>query len=133
MPTIQVEARLSSRDLLEAAEQLDPAELHHLVTQLLGLRARRQAPRLSAAEADLLLRINQGLPDELRRPYQALIAKRRAQALTADEHAELLRLSGQVEQREADRLEALTELARLRGTTLREVLDALGIRGPSHD
>src|SRR4029077_9673389 len=75
MPTIQVEAHLSRRDLLKATEQLDPAEFQQFVADVLGLRAQRQAPRLSTGESDLLLVINRGLPDDLQRRYRELIAK----------------------------------------------------------
>ena len=44
MPTIQVEAHLSRRDLLRAAEQLDPTEFQQFVTDVLGLRAAARLP-----------------------------------------------------------------------------------------
>ena len=88
MPTIQVEAHLSSRDLLKAAEQLDPAEFQQFVTDVLGLRASRQTPRLSAAESELLLIVNRALPEEFQGRYRDLIAKRRQQILTGEEYSE---------------------------------------------
>src|SRR5437879_3741217 len=106
MPTIQVEAHLSRRDLLRATEQLDPAEFQQFVADVLGLRAERQAPRLSTSESDLLLIINRGLPEDLQRRYRELIAKRGQQTLSPEEQSELLRLSDQVEQLEAERLAA---------------------------
>ncbi len=133
MPTIQVEAHLSGRDLLKAVEQLDAEEFRHFMTEVLALRARRQAPGMTAAEAALLGRINQGLPEELRQRYQHLSDLRRQQTLTPDEHAELLRLTDEVEQREADRAAALAQLAQSRGISLGELMQALGIRGPAHE
>ncbi|HEY1376531.1 MAG TPA: hypothetical protein VGF55_07040 [Gemmataceae bacterium] len=128
MPTIHVEARGSGDDLLDAARQLDPDEFGRFVARVLDLRAERQAPRLSAAEADLLLRINAGLPDELRQRWDELGQKRRAETLTPDEHADLLRLTEEVERRQADRLAALTELAQLRRVSLAAVMDQLGVQ-----
>ena len=55
MPTIHVEARVSGDDLLDAARQLNPEEFRQFVAGVLDLRAERQAPRVSAVEADLLL------------------------------------------------------------------------------
>jgi hypothetical protein len=132
MPTIRVEAQVSGSELLEAVEQLSPAEFQRFVADVLGLRARRESPQLSAPEAELLMRINQGLPEELRRRLDDLIAKRQARVLTPDEHAELLRLTDEVENLEVDRLEALVELARLRGTSLAAVMQELGITAPAH-
>jgi hypothetical protein len=131
MPTIQVEAQMSGDDLLAAARQLDPAEFGRFVTAVLNLRAERQAPRVPAAEADLLLRINAGLPDDVRQRSDELTAKRRDGTLTPDEHEELLRLTDDVERRQADRVAALTDLARLRGVSLTAVMAQLGIRAPA--
>lgn len=133
MPTIQVEAHLSPRDLLRAAEQLDPAELQQFVTDVLGLRASRQAPRLSAAESALLLIVNQGLPEDLQRRYADLITQRRQQTLTPEEHADLLRLTDQVEQLDVQRLAALSQLAQLRQMTLPALMASLGLRAPAHE
>lgn len=131
MPTIHVEARVSGDDLLDAARQLGPAEFEQFMAKVLDLRAERAAPRIPAAEADLLLRINAGLPDDLRRRYDDLAAKRGAETLTPDEYAELLRLTENVERRQADRVAALAELARLRGVSLAAVMNQLGIRAPA--
>jgi hypothetical protein len=133
MPTIQVEAHLSPRDLLKATEQLDAAELQQFVADVLGLRARRQAPRLSATESELLLIVNRGLPEPIGLRYRELIAKRRQQTLTPEEHDELLRLTDQVEQLEADRLAALSALAQVRQTTLAALIADLGLRAPAHE
>jgi len=133
MPTIQVEANLSRRDLLRAAEQLDPMEFQQFVTDVLGLRARRQVPHLLAAESELLLQLNRGLPEEIQSRYHNLIGKRRQQTLTTEEHNELLRLTEQVEQLEADRLAAMGDLAQLRQTTLPALMKSLGLQAPAHE
>ncbi len=133
MPTIQVEANVTGRDLLKAAEQLDSDELRKFVEDVLALRAGRQAPRLSARETELLLKINEGLPEAMRTRLSELTTKRRAQILTPEEHAELLRLTGEVEGREAERAAALAELAQLRKTLLAELMKALGIQAPAHE
>ena len=70
MPTIQIEAELGQADLLRAVEQLNPAEFDRFVSQVLTLRARREAHSVSSSETELLLRINQGLPEELTRIIQ---------------------------------------------------------------
>ncbi len=133
MPVIQVEAHVSHRELLQAVTQLGPQEFSQFVTEVLQLRAQRQTPRLPAAETELLLRINQGLPPELRQRYQELQAERRQETLTPAEHAELLHLTDDVEQHEANRLAALEELARMRGTTLGQLMTALQIPAPAHE
>jgi hypothetical protein len=86
---------------------------------------------LSQEETALLLKINRGLPAEVHQRYRELIDKRREERLTQNEHEELLRLTDEVEKRQAERLEALVELARLRDVPLRELMQTLGIKPPA--
>jgi hypothetical protein len=130
MTTVHVEAHLSSEDLLKAMEQLETAELERFVERLIDLKAQRSAPSLAPCETELLAKINRGLPADLAARYQELIQRRRAETLSPEEHAELLRLSDQVEQLEVERVEALAELASLRGTSLSRLMAELGIQAP---
>ena len=133
MPTIQVEANVSPRELLRAAEQLSPPELDVFVAEILALRSRRAAPCLNASEAELLNRINLGLPDELRRRCEVLKARQQAEALTPEERDELLGLTAWVERQEAARLQALGDLAQLRKTTLGRLMEEMGLKAPPHE
>lgn len=81
--------------------------------------------------AELLQRINQGVPAAWQRRYSALIARRQAEQLTAEEHHELLRLTERIEWFEAQRVEDLAALARLRGTTLARVMADIGVAPPA--
>jgi len=132
MPTISIEAELSSDKLLEAVSQLSPLELEKFASQILALRAQYRAPNLSQSEAELLLKINQGVPPTIQKRYDELVAKRRAETLTPEEYDELLGLTEQVEKFETRRIEDLTELARLRKTSLTALMDDLGIRPPAY-
>lgn len=127
MPTVQVEAQLSTNELLQAIAQLSQPELDKFTFQVIALRAKRQAPSLPKTEAELLLKINQGLPSEVQKRYDELIAKRQAESLTPDEYDELLRMTDRVEGLEARRIKCLADLARLRQTTLVGLMDDLGI------
>ncbi len=133
MPTVHVEAEISRDELFRAVEQLSPPDFSQFLSQVLSLRARREAPSLSVAESQLLLRINQGIPDELGRRYGELIAKRQAETLTQEELEELLRLTDVVEGLEASRMDALAALAQSRSVSLGALMADLGIPEPSHD
>ena len=91
------------------------------------LRRNRRAPRFSRQESELLLKINAGLPEETWERYHALVARRKAETLTPEEHAELIQLTHQVEIDNARRIGHLIELAQLRQTTLEAVMHSLGI------
>ena len=132
MPTVQVEAQLTTEELLQAVQQLDKNELEQFVFQVVSFRAKQQAPSMPKAEAELLQKINRGLPKELVDRYSKLIAKRQAEDLTPDEHKELLSLTDQVEKLEARRVEHLAQLAHLRQTSMTDLMDSLGIQSPAY-
>ncbi len=90
------------------------------------------APHSPRAESELLQHINEGLPAETWRQYHALIAMRDAGTLTADDQELLVGLIDQVEIAHARRMGYLVELANLRGTTLDELMDSLGIVKPTY-
>jgi hypothetical protein len=130
MPTLHVEAEVSPDELLQAVDRLGTADLERFVSRVLTLRARRAAPSVPKEEAALLLQINRGLPAEMRDRLERLNQKCEDEALTPDEHAELLGLVAQVEALEVERIERLSRLARLRGVSLTALMDELGIRPP---
>ncbi len=132
MPVVQVEAQVPTDELLKAVDKLSQPELEQFVFQVIALRAKRQAPSLSRAESDLLLKINEGVPSDVQKRYNELIAKRQAETCTPDEYEELLRLTQQVERSEVRRVEYLAELARLRGTSLTALMASLGIQPPAY-
>ena len=118
---------MSLDELIQAANELDETELDRLLQQIVTLRAQRKAHGLPAEEADLLDRINQGVPADLRAEYQALRAKREAETLTEADHEQLIQLSNQIEELGAQRLEVLATLAQLRQVALPTLMATLGI------
>ncbi|MCI0397381.1 MAG: hypothetical protein L0322_20930 [Chloroflexi bacterium] len=70
------------------------------------------------------------LPAPLKERYDELVAKLRAETLTPKEHEELLQLTDQVEQFEAQRVKHLIELASLRHVSLEQLMTDLGIHPP---
>jgi hypothetical protein len=117
--------------LLKAVEQIPQPEFDAFVTQVLKLRAQRQAPSLSMSESELLLKINQGIPDQLQQRFNQLVAKRQALDLTEADYAELVQLTDRIEQLDAERIESLAELARLKNKSLTEMMHDLGIQPPA--
>lgn len=123
---------MSLDELIQAANQLSEVELDRLLQQIVTLRAQRKAHVLSTEEADLLERINQGVPDDLYAAYQTLRAKREAETLTTTEYDRLIQLSNQIEQWGGQRLEALATLAQLRRVSLPTLMEDLGIQTPTY-
>lgn len=82
------------------------------------------------SETELLLKITQGPPQEVWRRYHDLSAKRDAESLTPDEHAQLVELSQIIEAADVERLGYMAQLATLRGVDLRTLRTQLGIPQP---
>lgn len=137
MSTTLEEARItvqvSVEELLKAVDQLPTDQLEAFVAQALLLQARRRVPSVSQNEAELLLKIHEGLPEATQQRLDTLKSKNRAGRLAAEEHEEFLQLIAQVEGLNVQRVQALADLARLRGMTLRAVMDSLGIEPPSYE
>lgn len=120
----------SFSQVLVAAEKLTNSELRKLVSELLALRAQREAPILPTEEAELIQAINRGLPEELLKRYHDLIEKRLDETLTDAEHEEFMRLNKQVEALNVERVSNLVSLAKLRQLTLPDLMQQLGIPEP---
>jgi hypothetical protein len=117
----------TAEDLIAQIRHLGTPDLERVLDSVIALKAERLAPHLSSKESDLLLRINRGFPDESALRYRELIARRRDGALTAAEYEELLRLTEEDERLQAERVESLGALARLRGLRLTELMEQLGL------
>ena len=126
--TSQIEIDID--EVLKSVAQLESDDLEQVVNKLIALQAQRRAASLSPAETDLLQQINQGLPSTIRTRYRELHAKLHEETITPAEHEELLQLSDQIEQADAERLRHLIALAQLRQVSVDTLMDQLGIRRP---
>jgi len=97
---------------------------------MISIRPPHEKHRLSDIESELLMKINEGVPDAIQRRYDELISRRNKRTLTNDEYGELLRLTDQMELSDAKRIEYLTKLARIRNKPLTLLMDELGIMTP---
>ena len=132
MSTIEIRSQVSLDELLNGVAQLETPELEHFISQVLTLRAKRGAPCLAKEEAALLEKINQGLLPDVQRRYDELTDKRRAEILASEEHRELLALIDHIERTDAERVQALAELAELRKVSVTALMAQLGICPPDY-
>lgn len=99
----------------------------HVIQESLQREHSNAIPCLSEQESQLLQNINIGLPQETWQRYRELVSRRRNEELTAEEQNEAIQISDQLEQRNAQRLVWLGELARLRNLPLRALMKQLGM------
>jgi predicted nucleic acid-binding Zn ribbon protein len=129
MTTVQFKSEISIEldQLLAGVAQLDTPDLEQLLIQVRQVLAHRKNSSLPAPEIELLQKINQALPEELQQQYNDLSAKLRSQAITPNEHQDLLKLIDIVEQADCDRLQHLLQLSQLRNISLTELMQQLDI------
>lgn len=132
MTTIQIHSEVSLAELLNGVKLLDTVALESFADEVLAIRAQRRASNLSQEESELLLKINQGLPIEVRTRFAELNEKRRAETLTEEEHTELLGLIDQIEAHDVERVKNLGKLAQLRNVPVRTLMKQLGIHRPAY-
>jgi hypothetical protein len=112
---------------LEAQAQRKGLSLPDFVTQLLEQSASVDR------EKELVDLIRNAVPADLQARYSHLVARRRQETLTPEEHAELLALSDRIEEVDVLRLGWLVELAHLRQMPLPDLLKQLPIKPVPHD
>lgn len=125
-------SKWTSDELLKAMEHLPPSEVDLLYTRLRSLRRGRHGASAPVSESALLAQINRGFSESWWKHYEHLLEKRRNETLNKGEHKELVRLTDQVEGREAKRMQALVQLAGLRKQSLRSLMKDLGLMASSH-
>ena len=130
---IKIEAQISTLDLFQAIEQLSQSELDQFIEKVLQFKAQKVASSLKKDESELLIKINQSLPQDLEELYLTLIEKRDQETLTNAEYHKLLALTETVEKHEVQRLEYLIQLANIRQISLADLITQMGLKPISND
>lgn len=94
------------------------------------LKSRKQHA-LSREESELLLKINEGLPETVQKRYSELLSKSAQEILSEEEHEELCGLIPLMEKKSAERLEYLMQLASIWNISTDEAMARLHINAPS--
>jgi hypothetical protein len=134
MATVQVTSKIEIDfdEMLNGIARLEPSIMEQFVDRALALKAQRRAPSLAKPEAELLQKINHGLPVAARKRYAELNDKLHDETITPEEHRELLQLIEEIELADAERLKHLIELAAIRNISVDTLMRQLEIRPPGH-
>jgi hypothetical protein len=114
--------------LLRGVEQLNTTDLEDFIRQILQIKAKRKAVKTQKKEAELLLVINHNFNKTEQTRFDELIEKRQSYTITEEELEELKTLSTYSEEIAVEQVKALTKLAALRNTTVRELMNKLDIK-----
>ncbi len=127
MAVATAEKQWTTPEILAAIERLDPVELDKVARHV--KRVRTAKPKSATRQREMeLLRVIRRRPAELGARYRELLRRLEAETLTLEERKELQPLIDLSEAFTVRRLEALAELAKLRQTTLPELMQELDIR-----
>jgi hypothetical protein len=126
MPIVHVPVQLTMEQLLAAAKQLSPDELREFAGQFTAWQKQHDQQEEEAALL-AVIEENSRLPPAEQRRFNRLRRKNQAETLTKPEAAELQALWQRVERMNVALLEALTNLAKRRGTDVRRGMRELGL------
>lgn len=130
MPKVQVTSQIEIDldEVLHGLARLGTRELEQFVDKVIALQAQRRAPSLPKDETELLQQITRGLSADIRQRYDALNAKLHDETIAPEEHEELLALIDRIELADAERMQLLSVLARLRSESVDTLMEQFGIR-----
>jgi len=119
--------------IYQTLSTLNVIELEQVMQEVLILRRKKLPTVLTQNETELLKKINTGAPSVIQKRYNFLVKKRNNETLNDVEYLELLELTAYMENLGVKRLEYLLELAKLRNSTLDEVVEQLQLKPRLYD
>jgi hypothetical protein len=133
MTKIQIQAEIDAQKFLTSVAQIPVNELEYFVMELNALITRRKTNDKVYRDRALLSKINGAiLPKGKTERYMLLHLKLEAETISGSEYQEFMDLVAQEEELRNERVKYMIELSQLRGITLPQVMNSLGINVPSH-
>jgi hypothetical protein len=130
---ISKQVDLGLDDILNGISELETKDLEKFMQKIGHLIARRKVAYLPERESQLLMKINKAIPAALQSRYEFLLARNRSEIITPSEHEELLKIIEKVEVKNAERLENLIELSRIRSVSLDVLMRQLHLNPIEND
>jgi hypothetical protein len=119
---------LAFKDLLNGIQRLDLRALEAFAKELNRLIAKRKKQPQSEREAELIRMIKEHIPLSLRHRQKELYHQFQAQTLTEEGRVELELLNNMLEEKSAERIHLMGELAALRKITLPELVQEIDLK-----
>jgi Rad3-related DNA helicase len=116
--------------LYNEAERLDNRSLDAFISNILSLRIQRGVSDEQKREVILLKKINKSLSIDQMNRFRVLNEKHADNKISEKEYSELGVLVEKIEKINVTRLKYLIELAQLRKTTVKQLMNQLGISNP---
>lgn len=127
--SIQLPPELEEK-LRKSAEKAG-LDVNRYVVEILEGQLTPQVSRevgLEERASELLEKISLGIPVGIWKRYNYLKDLRDREQLDPEEHAELIRISDQIEEANAERMQYLVELASIKEVSINDLMSSLGIK-----
>lgn len=124
---------MNTQQIISTVRRMPLADLDELVDEVLTIQAERRAPHLSGEESKLMRTIQRRLSESKQNRLRELQALRDKGKFSVGGYAELAAITDELEEIHADRMKALLELANLRGTSVAEQMNQIGINLPDYE
>lgn len=123
MQTIDIEngTQLGFDDLLELIQKLDNQSLSKFAIEVNQLVSKRNTNAPNKREADLLKKIKTAIPISIKKRQKQLYEMLHQGTITPKERDELLLLNDKLEEKAAERIHLMGELAVLKGIPIQEL------------
>jgi len=124
---------IDSKQVISAVQTMPLDELDKLVVDVLAARAERIAPHISGEESKLLRLIQKPFSKKGLLRIKELQTLRESGEITQEGFHELAGWIEKLEVLHAERLNAISELAKLRGITLQSAMKQVGLSLPDYE
>ena len=133
MAKIQIQTNSPFQHLLGNFSDMPLKEIEYFIRELNALATKKRAVDADKRDKFLLHKINQTvLPEPTMERYIYLQEKMEVENISDAEYTELLDLVAQEEKLRNKRFQYLLELSQLRGITLPELMNNLGLNTPNY-
>lgn len=124
MQTVEIEngVQLGFEDLLKVIQRLDNQSLSKFAYEVNQLVSKRNPNSPNKREAALLKKINTVIPASIKRRQKQLYTELQQGTITPIEHEELILLNDKLEEKAAERILLMGELATLKGITIQQLV-----------
>lgn len=130
MQTIEINKgiKVGFEDIIKGVQQLDNQSLAIFANEINRLVSKRNQTKPDLKEVELLKKIKIAIPASVKRRQKQLFTRMQEDIITTPEHDELVLLNNIIEEKTAERIALIGELAALRHVSIQELNKQLAIK-----
>lgn len=130
MQTIEINKgiKVGFEDIIKGVQQLDNQSLATFANEINRLVSKRNQTKPDLKEVELLKKIKIAIPASVKRRQKQLFTRMQEDIITTSEHDELVLLNNIIEEKTAERIGLIGELAALRDVSIQELNKQLALK-----